>query len=839
MMNHHPHQPAAFIQYVLPHPQFVMQPPLDPAAYTALVTTAANSVAVPPPEFIQKERDRDLRREAAVAHIDLLHERRQDVDYRILEENRHIIDDGLREQDRGGGDKWMTDTPTNTILLRGLPQEIDEKDIRAELMLFGAPVKDVRLMKNKSTGASRGFAFVEFQNIDDAQRWIAKNQGMLRLLNQYQVTMYYSSPRGNDHNSKNSAYNKSDWTCTKCGVQNFKRRDHCFKCNLSREASERIPDSDGFDQVGQNPCNTLILRGLDALTTEDNICTALAKYTHNSPKNLTIVKDSASVSKGFAFMELTSIQEASQLMELWSSSLNPLEVDGKAVMVNYAKNTYKTSMAQMAATNEQRWDYNSPEYQQYYDQHQQQFYDPNSQAYYDYYYGQGYYQQQDTKASTQADITNAAAAVAQAAIRQAQATKQYKAQEELNKQQIMDNNKTDTDKKPAAAAATTVSSATATTATNKNLPAAASTATTDSKKSDYPKYPPPDVSKYQYDESTGYYYDHSTGLYYDANSQYYYNGETGLFMYWDVDHSTYLPAPDSVNESLTQNSRKKEGKKDKVKIAKKIAKDMEKWAKTMNKKEQRRDPARKLSLVPDMSSSRTADAGFAVLEKKYATPEASNDHPLMPPPPTPSGAKDSKTGLVAQYGGDSDDSGEEDNEDVNDEKFADYKKMACLLCKRQFPDREILVKHMQFSSLHRENMDAYKAKMGTVSGQKKEQNYRDRAKERREKYGTDGPPPPKRRAGPIKPANISYEQPNNKGIQESNIGNKLLQKMGWNQGEGLGKKKQGITDPIQAKSRQKGAGLGSRGSNYDIGPTESYKEAVKKTMYLRFQEMHE
>lgn len=65
----------------------------------------------------------------------------------------------------------MTDTPTNTILLRNLPPQVEEKDIRAELMMFGAPVRDVRLMR-RSTGTSRGFAFVEFQSVADAQRWM-------------------------------------------------------------------------------------------------------------------------------------------------------------------------------------------------------------------------------------------------------------------------------------------------------------------------------------------------------------------------------------------------------------------------------------------------------------------------------------------------------------------------------------------------------------------------------------------------------------------------------------------------------------------------------------------
>ena len=39
------------------------------------------------------------------------------------------LDLGHYDEERGG-DKWMTDTPTNTILLRGLPKNIDENDVR-------------------------------------------------------------------------------------------------------------------------------------------------------------------------------------------------------------------------------------------------------------------------------------------------------------------------------------------------------------------------------------------------------------------------------------------------------------------------------------------------------------------------------------------------------------------------------------------------------------------------------------------------------------------------------------------------------------------------------------
>merc|ERR1712088_730737 len=42
--------------------------------------------------------------------------------------------------------------PNNTIMVRGL-------------------AKDIRLIRKKETGASRGFAFVEFTRVQDAQKW--------------------------------------------------------------------------------------------------------------------------------------------------------------------------------------------------------------------------------------------------------------------------------------------------------------------------------------------------------------------------------------------------------------------------------------------------------------------------------------------------------------------------------------------------------------------------------------------------------------------------------------------------------------------------------------------
>lgn len=78
--------------------------------------------------------------------------------------------------------------------------------------------------------------------------------------------------------------------------------------------------------------------------------------------------------------------------------------------------------------------------------------------------------------------------------------------------------------------------------------------------------------------------------------------------------------------------------------------------------------------------------------------------------------------------------------------------------------------------------------------------YRDRAKERRQKYGLDdeGPRPNKLKEKYLAAMDSAdFQQAEPKKLDSSNIGSKMLQKMGWKEGLGLGKTNQGRTDIIE------------------------------------------
>lgn len=322
----------------------------------------------------------------------------------------------------------------------------------------------------------------------------------------------------------------------------------------------------------------------------------------------------------------------------------------------------------------------------------------------------------------------------------------------------------------------------------------------------------PDISKYTYDKNSGYYYDPTTGLYYDSNSTYYWNSVIQKYLYWDREKLTYVLAPtyenyptgtqqiagtSATSEIETKKpTNSKVEKQDKVKVAKKIAKDMERWAKTLNQKKDL--PTVKTAEVGVINSitSGSADIGFSVLEKKGTSSVlATNGYKVDIEEPV-----SGQTPLVAAYGGESESS---DDESFNEIEFLDFSKNICNLCKRQLNSAEALRKHAELSALHKQNLEArLKKKKNDKSAEKIV--YRDRAKERRMKYGDpDEPQPSKLKEKYLKSRELVDIPVTGTSIAEpigaDNLGNRLLQKMGWSEGQGLGKLNQGRTTIIQVK----------------------------------------
>ncbi|XP_010367702.1 RNA-binding protein 5 isoform X2 [Rhinopithecus roxellana] len=659
---------------------------------------------------------------------------------------------------------------SKTIMLRGLPITITESDIREMMESFEGPQPaDVRLMKRK-TGVSRGFAFVEFYHLQDATSWMEANQKKLVIQGKH-IAMHYSNPRPKFE----------DWLCNKCCLNNFRKRLKCFRCGADKFDSEQEvpPGTTESVQSVDYYCDTIILRNIAPHTVVDSIMTALSPYASLAVNNIRLIKDKQTQqNRGFAFVQLSSAMDASQLLQILQSLHPPLKIDGKTIGVDFAKSARKDlvlsdgnrvsafsvastaiAAAQWSSTQSQSGEGGSVDYS--YLQPGQDGYAQYAQYSQDY---QQFYQQQ--AGGLESDASSASGT-----------------------------------------AVTTTSAAVVS------------------------------QSPQLYNQTAN-----------PPGSPYYYNSLTQQYLYWDGEKETYVPAAESSSHQQTGLPPAKEGKekkeKPKSKTAQQIAKDMERWAKSLNKqKENFKNSFQPVSSLreEERRESAAADAGFALFEKKGALAERQQLIPEL----VRNGDEENplKRGLVAAYSGDSDNEEElVERLESEEEKLADWKKMACLLCRRQFPNKDALVRHQQLSDLHKQNMDIYRRsrlseqELEALELREREMKYRDRAAERREKYGIPEPPEPKRKKQ-FDAGTVNYEQPTKDGIDHSNIGNKMLQAMGWREGSGLGRKCQGITAPIEAQVRLKGAGLGAKGSAYGLSGADSYKDAVRKAMFARFTEM--
>lgn len=144
-----------------------------------------------------------------------------------------------------------------------------------------------------------------------------------------------------------SAMQKNDWTCYKCGVNNFKRRDVCFKCQTDRDESEA---NDTGDEISPTPTNCLILRNLSVKTTSDQILGLVSSLTNAPIRSIRFPKDPVyNMPRGVCYLELHTTPEAIQLMALISQMDTSFLSDSVPLILNFGKR-HSVSSASAAST---------------------------------------------------------------------------------------------------------------------------------------------------------------------------------------------------------------------------------------------------------------------------------------------------------------------------------------------------------------------------------------------------------------------------------------------------------------------------------------------------------
>ncbi|THD23003.1 RNA binding protein 5 [Fasciola hepatica] len=599
------------------------------------------------------------------------------------------------------------------------------------------------------------------------------------------------------------------------------------------------------------------------------------------------------VSRCFAFAELPSVADAYKVMDIVSKQYKLFEIGGKAVTISYAKNTFTTIMATLKTEGSYNAQLNSTRNLAV-DLAQVAMAVQNTNMSAD-------------KIAINAVAASAllsqsvpsGAAVAHAAIQQKQ-TEQHVISA------LAKSMRSAGDHASVSSAYPTTIATLAT--TGQTLPSptfpfnAAMAAATVYPSPDTSKYIYDESSRFYYDPVTGLLYEPNSKYFYDrATVRYYYWDQTRSTYFPVPQPNAEQPTQSDSNTACSNSSANaqqssSENKEtvvrpSKGKSAQQIAKEMEKWAKRMNAQKKNPSVISQPSEPNPTEVSRTADTCFSLLEAAASNavcPSADNDTSSISPYHSTSDARnvgpsrrDTLTDIELE---------EEGKVADEESRLVDWAKLACLLCSRGFKDAATLQKHRSFSSLHIENLNKLRTKHGlsplpipsatdvgasssstvtiaslmqmgaqaanehakSVASRQSvntvasgSMQYRDRAKERREKYGL--PPPPKIKYAESVTSQSSVVPPDNpapvtsySGISVAptgpNVGSRLMEKMGWQAGQGLGRANQGRTQVIEAEFREHGVGLGIKTAKRGP-PSDNYKDHVKRAMFARFHEI--
>ncbi|KAI4307786.1 hypothetical protein L6164_030932 [Bauhinia variegata] len=705
--------------------------------------------------------------------------------------------------------------PSATVVVKGLSQKTTEEDLYQILAEWG-PLRHVRVIKERTSGISRGFAFIDFPSVGAAQTMMDKLGDVGLVIDGRKLFFEYSSkptggpggPFGQEgamksgHNHKHITVT-SDWMCTICGYINFARRTSCYQCNEPR--TEDAPAADitlsnpaalGKKGLEAGPTHVLVVRGLDENADEEMLRYEFSK--HAPIKDLRLVRDKFThVSRGFAFVHFYSVEDATRSLEATNGTT--LEKNGQILRVAYAKSILGP--------------------------------------------GSG------TAGPSQSN------SFAAAAIEAATFAQQYDAVGWTPREYNPD----DKQSTGHVQAGTEI-------AVQKDGQAPQSGFVWD------------DASGYYYDAASGFYYDGKTGLYYDGNNGiwYSYDHQTQQYIPYSEPSkasdgssskkvvisapattvsSVERPAslPDAVQAAATAAlaAEKKEKEKSKeIKLASKssILANKKKMNNVLSMWKQRSHEGQATRVaLEDNPPSVSAD------DKSYSSGNSTKSKFRT----ETSAAWENNTGSSAAAAGTS--SLPTTNSDALT-GAAPFRTDASALGS--------YTSHVAGGRGRRR----FSEMPHSASTQKEQpQNtYRDRAAERRNLYGSSssvgddlaelGPGDSNRdfasRKGdpmPFPPgvgggrvvgdSNLDTFEviTADKAIDENNVGNRMLRNMGWQEGLGLGKDGSGMIEPVQAQAMDSRAGLGSQPKKLDpsleVQAGDTYKTLIHKKALARFREM--
>ncbi|XP_018322836.1 angiogenic factor with G patch and FHA domains 1 isoform X2 [Agrilus planipennis] len=390
-------------------------------------------------------------------------------------------------------------------------------------------------------------------------------------------------------------------------------------------------------------------------------------------------------------------------------------------------------------------------------------------------------------------------------------------------------------------------------------------------------------SGFVFEETSGLYYDYSTGYYYNAELGLYYDGNTGIYMTYEASSNSYkfhskvdIPSKNSEQE-LTRHrtkTKRKVSNQEKNQVIRPCNMDhLSKFFNQMNL-----DNLRKVALdaskrwppcmriiVEESTVAKLRIGSLYIITYEGGSLGREGDHSILIPDINTSKHhlkfsfhKESNKFLVT-------DLGSRNGTVLNGKRMSASKQESeahevahgsriqigttillchihngnetCGLCEPGLvqnntaeDNKGVIAPSLTKGTQHKKELQRLRKKFGITSQDNSNiqlaSGYSDRAQARRETVGSHN----------------EYEKTEVASVEQSikpnNIGFKMLSKMGWSEGQALGKEGSGISEPIQPKANFNSAGLGSSQSEILTNQNENNtKGNIWKKTQKRFQQL--
>ncbi|KAI0340191.1 hypothetical protein BDW22DRAFT_1414817 [Trametopsis cervina] len=227
-----------------------------------------------------------------------------------------------RHHGAGGGHhkkRMVPSEPSPHVIFLGLDPDFTEADFQAYLTGQSCTVESVTIIRDRTSGVSKGFGFAQFASIDQARAFVDPRFPFIQM-----------PPPASHGASAKATFNKA----LESGQPHNGRRikiDYSQSANPSDRRRGPLNLNDGTRDIGNTQAPVLLFRGLDPLSGPQAIAQAMknssgvGKEGAKGMKRIILIKDKTTMASwGFAFVEFIDVQSAAAVLgATMSAQLHP------------------------------------------------------------------------------------------------------------------------------------------------------------------------------------------------------------------------------------------------------------------------------------------------------------------------------------------------------------------------------------------------------------------------------------------------------------------------------------------------------------------------------------